>query len=114
LLDALRAATAKALDLLRASCPTALLSTPTGRVEAMHQRLGAMLQAVCTVYTDLEDDFLLLLYDVARQMRTVTDQMAREHGTTRAQFIILAPLEHQQAIDAGRSAGPARHQALPH
>jgi hypothetical protein len=26
------------------------------------------------MHTDLEDDFLVLLYDVARQMRTVTDQ----------------------------------------
>jgi hypothetical protein len=54
LLDALKAATAKALDLLRASCPTALPSTPTGRLEAMHQRLGAMLQAVRIVRPALE------------------------------------------------------------
>src|SRR4029077_6263373 len=56
------------------------------------------------VHTDLEDDFLVLLYDVARQMRTVTDQMAREHGTTRAQFIILARLEHQPGMSQNELA----------
>ena len=29
------------------------------------------------MHTDLESRFLVLLYDVARQMRTVTDQMAQ-------------------------------------
>src|SRR5262249_56537408 len=48
-LDELKAATAQALDILKAACPTALPSTPTGRIEAMHQRLDAMLQAVRTV-----------------------------------------------------------------
>jgi hypothetical protein len=48
-LDELRDATARALDILKAACPTALPSTPTGRIEAMRQRLDAMLQAVRTV-----------------------------------------------------------------
>jgi ABC-type transporter MlaC component len=48
-LDQLKDATAKALDILKAACPTALPSTPTGRIEAMRQRLEAMLQAVRTV-----------------------------------------------------------------
>jgi MarR family transcriptional regulator, transcriptional regulator for hemolysin len=60
-----------------------------------------------TVHTDLEDDFLVLLYDVARQMRTVTDQMAREHGTTRAQFIILARLERQPGMSQNELAAIA-------
>jgi hypothetical protein len=53
-LDALKDATAKALDVLKAACPTALPSTPTGRIEAMRQRLEAMLQAVRTVRPALE------------------------------------------------------------
>jgi hypothetical protein len=48
-LDELKNVTAKALDILKAACPTALPSTPTGRIEAMHQRLEAMAQAVRTV-----------------------------------------------------------------
>jgi ABC-type transporter MlaC component len=53
-LEALKDATAKALDILKAACPTALPSTPTGRIEAMRQRLEAMLQAVRTVRPALE------------------------------------------------------------
>jgi histone H3/H4 len=49
ILDELRDATARALDILKAACPTALPSTPTGRIEAMRQRLDAMLTAVRTL-----------------------------------------------------------------
>ena len=53
-LDELRDATANALDQLKTACPTALPSTPTGRIEAMRQRLDAMLAAVRTVRPVLE------------------------------------------------------------
>jgi hypothetical protein len=53
-LDELRAATARALDILKAACPTELASTPTGRLDAMHKRLEAMLQAVRIVRPALE------------------------------------------------------------
>jgi len=53
-LDELKDATAKALDILKAACPTALPSTPTGRIEAMRKRLEPMLQAVRTVRPALE------------------------------------------------------------
>jgi hypothetical protein len=59
-LDELKAATATALDILKASCPTELPSTPTGRIEAMHKRLAAMLQAVQTVRPPLEKFYLAL------------------------------------------------------
>jgi hypothetical protein len=49
LLDELKDATTQALDIRKAACPTALPSTPTGRIAAMRQRLEAMLQAVRTV-----------------------------------------------------------------
>ena len=54
LLNDLKDANAKALDALKAACPTALPSTPTGRIEAMRQRLEAMLTAVRTVRPALE------------------------------------------------------------
>jgi LTXXQ motif family protein len=53
-LDELKGATAKALDVLKAACPTDLPSTPTGRIEAMHQRLAAMLQGVRIVRPAME------------------------------------------------------------
>jgi ABC-type transporter MlaC component len=54
LLNDLKDANAKALDALKAACPTALPSTPTGRIEAMRQRLDAMVAAVRTVRPALE------------------------------------------------------------
>jgi hypothetical protein len=54
LLGDLKAATAKAVDILQAACPTDLLSTPTGRLDAMRQRVDAMVQAVQMVQSPLE------------------------------------------------------------
>jgi ABC-type transporter MlaC component len=54
LLNDLKDATAEALDILKAACPTALPSTPTGRIDAMRQRLEAMLTAVRIVRPALE------------------------------------------------------------
>src|SRR6266481_2553224 len=59
-LDELKGATAQALDILKAACPTALPSTPTGRIAAMRQRLEAMLQAVRTVRPVVEKFYLSL------------------------------------------------------
>jgi hypothetical protein len=62
-LDELRAANAKAIDILKAGCPKDLPSTPTGRLTAMESRLQVMLQAVQTVrpaldrfYQSLDDE----------------------------------------------------------
>jgi hypothetical protein len=48
-LDELKAASAKAGEGLKVNCPTYRALTSTGRVEAMQQRLEAMLEAVKTV-----------------------------------------------------------------
>src|ERR1700674_6074747 len=45
-----------------------------------------------------DPELLVLLYDVARQMRTRADQRARTRGMTRAQWVILAHLERQPAL----------------
>jgi DNA-binding MarR family transcriptional regulator len=45
--------------------------------------------------TRLDSDLLIVLSDVARHMRTYSDQVARKHGMTRAQWIILSRLERQ-------------------
>jgi hypothetical protein len=59
-LDELKAATAQALGILKAACPTELPSTPTGRIEAMHARLAAMLTAVRTVRAPIAKFYSLL------------------------------------------------------
>ncbi len=49
-------------------------------------------------------DWIVLLHDVARSMRTRFDQRAREFGMTRAQWIILARLQQQPGISQNEMA----------
>src|SRR5207244_7632607 len=51
-----------------------------------------------------DNDFLFLLYDVARTMRTRADQRARTRGMTRAQWVILARLERQPGLSQNEMA----------
>jgi hypothetical protein len=53
-LDELRAASAKAIEILQSGCPKDLPSIPTGRLAAMESRLQVMLAAVQTVRPALE------------------------------------------------------------
>ena len=59
-LEELKTAMTKAIDVLKAACPSDLPSTPTGRIEAMHVRLSAMLEAVRTVRAPLARLYELL------------------------------------------------------
>ena len=59
-LDELKTATAIALKILKAACPTDLPGTPTQRLEAMHKRLDAMSKAVRTVRPALQKFYLSL------------------------------------------------------
>ena len=77
-LDEIKTATASALDILKAACPTDLPSTPTGRLAAMHKRLEAMLEAVRTVRPALEKFY-----------QSLTDEQ-------KARFNALGPDENQQ------------------
>ena len=56
---------------------------------------------------DIDNDLLILLSDVARHMRTCGDQMAQEHGLTRAQITILARLERQPDLSQNELAAIA-------
>lgn len=54
---------------------------------------------------NLDRDFLILLHDVARLLRTRFDQHARTHGMTRAQWVILARLSRQPGLSQNELAG---------
>ena len=73
LLDNLKAATVKAVQILQAACPTELPSTATGRLAAMRLRVDAMLQAVQTVRPAL-DRFYQSLNDEQRARFNAMDQ----------------------------------------
>ena len=53
---------------------------------------------------NLQREVLFQLSDVARTMRTYIDQRAREHGMTRAQWIVLARLERQEGMTQAEMA----------
>jgi hypothetical protein len=59
-LEELKTAVVKAVDLLKAGCPTDLPSAPTGRIEAMRVRLSGMLEAVRTARAPLAKFYDLL------------------------------------------------------
>lgn len=54
--------------------------------------------------TTKDDEFLFLLHDVARLMRTRSDQRARRRGMTRAQWVILIWLERQPGLSQNELA----------
>jgi MarR family transcriptional regulator for hemolysin len=54
--------------------------------------------------TALEDDLLIMLYDVARHMRTYADAEAQSLGVTRAQLVILARLERHPDLSQSELA----------
>ncbi len=117
ILDELKGATAQALDQVKAACPTALPSTPTGRIEAMRQRLEAMLAAVRTVRPVLEKFFDSLNDEQKARFNALSpdnpDQQQAQRDLTqvcgaRASGIAGLPLERiERAVrpdDAQRSA----------
>jgi MarR family transcriptional regulator for hemolysin len=62
--------------------------------------------------TTFDKDFLFLLNDVARHMRTQADQRARMHGMTRAQWIILLRLERQPDLSQNALAAIAEVEPI--
>jgi MarR family transcriptional regulator for hemolysin len=57
--------------------------------------------------TTLDNDLLIMLYDVARHMRTYADAEAQSLGVTRAQLIILGRLERQPDLSQSELAAIA-------
>jgi hypothetical protein len=71
-LDELRAASQKAVDILKAGCPNDLPSTPTGRLAAMESRIKVMLQVVQTVRPPLERFYQLLSDEQKARLNAVS------------------------------------------
>jgi DNA-binding MarR family transcriptional regulator len=53
---------------------------------------------------NFDRDPMILLHDIARNLRTRSDQLARARGMTRAQWIILARLARQPGISQNEMA----------
>ena len=72
-LDELRAASAKAIDMLKSGCPKDLPSIPTGRLAAMESRLQVMLAAVQTVRPALERFYQSLSDEQKARFNTIAE-----------------------------------------
>jgi LTXXQ motif family protein len=70
-LDDLSAASSKANDIIKSSCPTAPPLTPVGRLGAAEQRLEAMIRAVQIVRSPLERLYDSLSDEQRRQFNTM-------------------------------------------
>jgi DNA-binding MarR family transcriptional regulator len=57
-------------------------------------------------------DVLVLIHDVARLIRVHADRRARAHGTTRAQWIVLARLERQPGLSQNELAAIAEVEPI--
>ena len=89
LLDDLGNAVVKASAAIRSNCPTAVSFTPTGRLDAMQQRLQGLVQAV-----DIVSPPLTKFYD------SLSDEQ-------KARFNAIKPPVDQHAAPQGRSANAA-------
>ena len=76
-LDRLSDATKKAVQTLQAACPDEVPLTPVGRLQAMEQRLSAMLQAANHVQPALDDFYASLTSEQKARFNTL-QQVARE------------------------------------
>lgn len=77
LLDELKAASVKAVDIMQNACPSELSSTPTDRLAAMRSRVDAMLRAVEVIRPAL-DKFYDSLSDEQRERFIAVDQGQQE------------------------------------
>ncbi len=82
-LNDLKDATAKAVNVLQSACPDELPSTPTGRLEAMRQRIGTMLMALSIVQPPLQR-FYDLLNDEQKARFNLMSPQDKEVGASGA------------------------------
>src|SRR5262249_33760412 len=99
LLDALKTASVKAVEILQKACPTELPSTPTGRLAAKRGRVDAMLKAAETVRPAL-DKFYQSLSDEQRERFIAVDQGDQAGRPQRG-----ADLNHLCQGDLGTKSG---------
>ena len=70
-------ATQKAVEVIQAACPSSTPLTPVGRLEAMEQRLNAMLTAANTIQPALEDFYGSLNNEQKARFNTLDRDLAR-------------------------------------
>jgi LTXXQ motif family protein len=103
MLDDLGNAVVKASDAIRAHCQTNVAFTPTGRLDQMHDRLGALVDAVNTVSPPLSG-FYDSLNDEQKARFDHIAPRAPRHGQAAQSDLTTATIRGQ--CDAGMMAWP--------
>jgi hypothetical protein len=76
-LDRLSDAAKNAVEIIQAACPSSTPLTPIGRLEAMKQRVNALLTAAKTIQPTLEDFYGMLNYEQKARFNTLDRDIAR-------------------------------------
>ena len=80
-LDELRAASSKAVDVLKTSCPTEVPLTPVDRLDALDKRLNSMVQGVQIVRGPLQAFYNSLSDEQKQQFEKIGGGTAKESST---------------------------------
>jgi hypothetical protein len=107
-LNDLKDATARAVNVLQSACPDELPSTPTGRLEAVRQRIGTMLMALSIVQPPLER-FYDSLDDEQKARFNLMAPEDRAAGATGGNKLDLSEVCGEQAL---KSANPPIERIL--
>ena len=117
LLDELGTASVKAAQIVKASCPSDIALTATGRLDDMKQRIEAMIEAVATVRTPLVKFYVSLIDEqkarfnaVGERNETKQAQTARKPGGI-AQTCGVAVATEWPAAQIERNVKPTADQA---
>ncbi len=103
-LKELEDATAGAVSLLKSECPTYRPLTPVGRIEAMEQRLDAMLRAVQTVQPALERFYSSL----SDEQKERFNRLSPAQGLMRAHENVVLAQAGTHAAERAADGSPLR------
>jgi LTXXQ motif family protein len=99
LLDDLKAATEKAVQILQTACPNDLPATPTVRIDAMRTRVQAMLDAVRTVRPALERFYASLTDEQKERFNALDQGVVAANAQGRAEYDQFCGRQKPSAIN---------------
>ena len=119
--DDLKAASAKATEIMKASCPTEIPATPIGRLEAVERRVDAMSQAVQVLRGPLDAFYASLTQEQKQRLQSLPGDQGRNRGANLAEMCsqsarhftelpseqiqqIVQPTQQRSALDALKTA----------
>jgi hypothetical protein len=113
----LKTASQRAIRYLNESCPKNESVTPTGRLQAMEQRLSAMLEAVRTVQPALDDFYGVLTDEQKARLNAIepsTTRAAVEPSKTQVSALEPEKVSGDDSVDVDRGGRGHHHHGGRH